>query len=78
MGQQDQNTTKKIQNGKQKLNDSKKENLRQSFGKENVPPSTQSSILKSKLTELESEISRFKKENTVLETLRVEKEKVCM
>ena len=45
-------------------------------GKENMPPSTHSDILKSKLAELEHEISRFKNENTVLEKLRLDKEKV--
>lgn len=45
--------------------------------KENIAPSTYSDVLKSKLSELEAEISRFKSENSVLEKLRFEKEKVC-
>ena len=41
-----------------------------------MPPATHTDILKSKLSELENEISRFKKENAVLEALRIDKEKV--
>lgn len=37
-----------------------------------------SDVLKSKLIELESEISRFKNENSALEKRRFEKEIVCL
>ena len=73
---QSHGTAKKILKPKEDLKFSRKQNLHSVISKENIPPAVHTDILKSKLSELENEISRFKKENTVLETLRVEKEKV--
>ena len=44
--------------------------------KENSPPLTQHDLLKAKLSELDTEISRFKSENVQLEKLRIDREKV--
>ncbi|XP_065055458.1 centromere protein J-like isoform X2 [Rhopilema esculentum] len=43
--------------------------------KENSPPLTQHDLLKTKLSELDTEISRFKSENLQLEKLRIDREK---